>query len=130
MNLFRIINDEISLDLFKTNLDNLRQTESYKKMFGVAEKCKVNVSGFNVVNEVERKKRLLKEEIFVYEFVDAECKEYLPAKNNRMRINLFDTQFVKQFESIFAVIDQRIIQLLSSNKQQTNSNGNNRRKEQ
>merc|ERR1719203_1007019 len=40
----------------------------------------------------------------------------MPLKNNRMKINLFDTSFVTKFEAIYGVIDQRIIQLLSSNK--------------
>merc|ERR1712187_444893 len=81
---------------------------------GVMQQCKKNVAAINFLNDAEKKKGLMIEQMFVYEFGQG-CEEYLPLKNNRMKINLFDATFVRQFESIYSVIDQRIIQLLSSN---------------
>eukprot|EP00484_Ammonia_sp_Unknown_P016449 CAMPEP_0197033194 /NCGR_PEP_ID=MMETSP1384-20130603/11667_1 /TAXON_ID=29189 /ORGANISM="Ammonia sp." /LENGTH=1041 /DNA_ID=CAMNT_0042462969 /DNA_START=5 /DNA_END=3130 /DNA_ORIENTATION=+ len=117
--LFDIINNRISLDRFKSNLEKLRNTKEYSKMVSVLQKCNQKLPNPRNTNmdEVEKKKRLLIEEIFIHDF-DIENDEYLPDKNNRMKINLFDRRFVQQFENIYAGIDKRIISLISSNNQQ------------
>ena len=115
--LFQIVNNQISLDRFKSNLEKLRNTNEYKKMIDVIQKCKQKVpNNNNNMDEMERKKRLMIEEIFIHDF-DIENEEYIADKNNRMRINLFTTTFEQQFEKIFSVIDKRIIQLISCNNQ-------------
>eukprot|EP00485_Elphidium_margaritaceum_P006726 CAMPEP_0202695708 /NCGR_PEP_ID=MMETSP1385-20130828/9243_1 /ASSEMBLY_ACC=CAM_ASM_000861 /TAXON_ID=933848 /ORGANISM="Elphidium margaritaceum" /LENGTH=970 /DNA_ID=CAMNT_0049351785 /DNA_START=15 /DNA_END=2927 /DNA_ORIENTATION=- len=119
--LFDVISREITLDRFRSNLEALRSTPEYQRVMTALQTCAKKLSPNAHTNtqmdDRERQKRMLIEEMFTYEF-DAANDEYLAASTkNRFKVNLFDSVFVQQYEAIYAVIDKRIIKMISGRNQ-------------
>ena len=112
--LVSVVRERVSVDVLKANLDALRETPEYRAMRRVCAQCRERVGQEKKRKGAELARRCALEELFAREF-DLEKGEFLGLRENkRFKFAvLFDAEFVRRFEAIYAVIDQRIIRLIS-----------------